>query len=594
MFVKRMVFAFLSVLIVIGLNLRFVHAQNGESALWGIWENVDPTAFRWGLEFTPSGFISTGITEMYASGTYTADSTTIHVDQYQIMMGGNANVHADYHYEISDGTLRLTDQYGTESFKKVASIAPSDYKSCSGNPPSRMIVGYAGLLAFTDGTTTNLRSEASTGAKILWKMSEGLPFMVIGGPVCNQGYTWWQIRVGEPSMDGWVAEGTPKSYFLEPYPYVAEGVQSAQPPVPVGEVDLSYSCGSALQTNLFVGTRAKVTFITGSVPMQLYTEASQTGGNAGSIPEGTTVTVDKGPVCAEDVVWWYIKSNLAGGFHEGWAPEVTSSGRYLVRLTTDTNDVTAVYDPFGANSVEYLLEPEIPLRLYENANPTSKFSEIVWPGTAYKITAQNLSYRMLQIATDNRVGWVCADSGFVRLNDKPLDPLPLIDGNSTCSPQDYVFDTSDLFKAAGATVYQPGQYPHIDLLKAALESNELGSEMKDIVDNIMFVKKLEKNGVDLICTVITSIGLVQTNNSRNGTVHVGDVACRVFEWGSQILHGEVLTGVPFAIAYIVANHEKYIDPTVDIVNTWTDSLPLTRAFCSFTPSICVGGPGSSK
>jgi len=48
-------------------------------------------------------------------------------------------------------------------------------------------------------------------------MAEGTIFDVIGGPVCQDGFTWWQIRTLDGSLTGWSAEGSSEDdYFMAP------------------------------------------------------------------------------------------------------------------------------------------------------------------------------------------------------------------------------------------------------------------------------------------------------------------------------------------------------------------------------------------
>lgn len=89
--------------------------------------------------------------------------------------------------------------------------------NCPGTPPSRMAIGMTGRIAFTDGTTTRLRADATTQADIIFEMPEGLEFVVVGGPECAGNYTWWQLQLSDGTT-GWTAEGDDIDYFIEPLP----------------------------------------------------------------------------------------------------------------------------------------------------------------------------------------------------------------------------------------------------------------------------------------------------------------------------------------------------------------------------------------
>ena len=39
-------------------------------------------------------------------------------------------------------------------------------------------------------------------------------FSVVGGPVCADGYTWWQVTY--EGVTGWTAQGSASEYWVEP------------------------------------------------------------------------------------------------------------------------------------------------------------------------------------------------------------------------------------------------------------------------------------------------------------------------------------------------------------------------------------------
>ena len=87
---------------------------------------------------------------------------------------------------------------------------------CPGAPVSRMQRGTRGRITFTDGSQTNVRQWPELTAEIAGTQSEGAEFTVTGGPTCIDGYAWWQLMFDE-GPSGWVAEGIPGSYWLEPW-----------------------------------------------------------------------------------------------------------------------------------------------------------------------------------------------------------------------------------------------------------------------------------------------------------------------------------------------------------------------------------------
>jgi uncharacterized protein YraI len=48
----------------------------------------------------------------------------------------------------------------------------------------------------------------------------------------------------------------------------------------------------------------------------------------GAVPEGTTVIIRDGPICAEKSYWWKVEFGEGG--QSGWAMEATADGTYLL------------------------------------------------------------------------------------------------------------------------------------------------------------------------------------------------------------------------------------------------------------------------
>jgi|GEM_PF-3106562 len=91
--------------------------------------------------------------------------------------------------------------------------APITGDYCAGAPPSRLSIGMNARVTFTDGTP--LRVRANPGEAIITSIAEGTEFTIIGGPLCLDGYTWWQIELADGTI-GWSAEGDSEDYYIEP------------------------------------------------------------------------------------------------------------------------------------------------------------------------------------------------------------------------------------------------------------------------------------------------------------------------------------------------------------------------------------------
>ena len=97
---------------------------------------------------------------------------------------------------------------------------PTTGDYCPGAPLSRLSIGMNVRVTFTDGTPLLVRTNP--GESIVTSISEGTEFSVIGGPLCLDGYTWWEIELADGTI-GWSAEGDSEDYYIEPLSSVSSG-----------------------------------------------------------------------------------------------------------------------------------------------------------------------------------------------------------------------------------------------------------------------------------------------------------------------------------------------------------------------------------
>jgi|GEM_PF-3422668 len=99
------------------------------------------------------------------------------------------------------------------STSMIANSQPSvAQESCPNNLPPRLITGERGRVL--PGDSNRLRTQPSLEGSQITMILGGDGFDVIGGPVCADGYTWWQVEYQDDI--GWTAEGSPEEYWLEP------------------------------------------------------------------------------------------------------------------------------------------------------------------------------------------------------------------------------------------------------------------------------------------------------------------------------------------------------------------------------------------
>jgi hypothetical protein len=111
---------------------------------------------------------------------------------------------------------------------------PADF---SGYLPPRLGVGGQGQVP--PGNTPNrLRQSPSTSAEQIGVLNAGEVFTVVGGPVCADGFVWWQVT--SQGQTGWTAEGAlPNDYFVDPVgtqPPLILPTTAPVVPLPAGQI----------------------------------------------------------------------------------------------------------------------------------------------------------------------------------------------------------------------------------------------------------------------------------------------------------------------------------------------------------------------
>lgn len=90
---------------------------------------------------------------------------------------------------------------------------------CNPDLPERLVVGQQGYVIVNENgpnTPLNVRVEPGTGAARVSRLATGVTFDVVGGPVCADGISWFEVEYGRPVETGWIAEGLESVYFVEP------------------------------------------------------------------------------------------------------------------------------------------------------------------------------------------------------------------------------------------------------------------------------------------------------------------------------------------------------------------------------------------
>lgn len=97
-------------------------------------------------------------------------------------------------------------------FQLVDLAALTAQGSCAGAPVSRLRVGDTAQVILRDGA---VRARREPGGEIVDLLYRGYALRVIGGPVCEGGFQFWNVLL-RGDVSAWVAEGSAEEYFLAP------------------------------------------------------------------------------------------------------------------------------------------------------------------------------------------------------------------------------------------------------------------------------------------------------------------------------------------------------------------------------------------
>ncbi|MBN2471904.1 MAG: Ig-like domain-containing protein, partial [Anaerolineae bacterium] len=116
----------------------------------------------------------------------------------------------------------------------ITTLGESTTLSCPGAPEPRLEVGGMATV-ITDPDPLRAREGSPTG-EIVDLLYKDYTLPVTGGPVCENGFIWWQVALRDGSL-AWVAEGDSSEYYLElTTPASAPTEESAAPPVQTAAV----------------------------------------------------------------------------------------------------------------------------------------------------------------------------------------------------------------------------------------------------------------------------------------------------------------------------------------------------------------------
>ncbi len=238
----------------------------------------------------------------------------------------------------------------------------------------------------------NIRSAPSESAPLVNYYPNPVVLRLDGGPVCADGYNWWQISgVGNP---GWVIEGTPAQYFLQ---------QAINPN--------TTNCAAPLDT-VTVGDRLRT--VTGS---RIHRTPDNDSFVITVVQPGVSMDVIDGPRCYGGLNWWQVRAPYgnSGTTVDGWIAEGYPDGYYVEGLTSSGQPALACRAPLRLHvgtraAVTY--QDGVPRRLRAAPSASAPVVANLLDGIAFtvingdSVCADGYNWWQVQIVSTGLTGWL--------------------------------------------------------------------------------------------------------------------------------------------------------------------------------------------
>lgn len=238
----------------------------------------------------------------------------------------------------------------------------------------------------------NVRSQPSLSGPLVNYYDHQVLLRVVDGPVCANNYNWWFVSgVGHP---GWVVEGRPGRYFIDPY----INPQTTNCAAPSATIRV----GGELRT--VTGSRLRETPGDGARVVTV-------------VQPGMTLPVIDGPRCFEERNWWRVRTPYGGTntLVEGWIAEGYPGEYYVQGLTLGGDLQTACRAPLRLHAgsraaVRYY--DGVPRRLRAQPDTSAPLVAELLDGIAFDVInndavcSSGYNWWQVRILTTGLTGWL--------------------------------------------------------------------------------------------------------------------------------------------------------------------------------------------
>jgi hypothetical protein len=110
-------------------------------------------------------------------------------------------------------SVSLLDQiFGWTTINAELARQAGNVSSCPGAPPIILQVGDWAQVNLDPPMPNNVRSQPGSAGTLTGKVEPGENVLVLEGPRCANGFTWWRVR-SLNGLEGWSAEGDASGYW---------------------------------------------------------------------------------------------------------------------------------------------------------------------------------------------------------------------------------------------------------------------------------------------------------------------------------------------------------------------------------------------
>lgn len=224
------------------------------------------------------------------------------VNIYPILVDNNSTVRSSF-ASLADGSSgRL---FYTSSAAEFVPVLLSTIETATGD--THLHIGGRARVYTTAGDTLNVRAGTNTRQEILQQVPINTVLDIVGGPVFEYPYVWWQVRTPR-GVVGWSVEAADGIVTLVNIP--DDEVITGPTMYAAGNMGSCTTPGS----HLVVGGRAVVTNPTVPYIRVRSTPWLADDNRLDTLASGTVVDVLNGPYAGSDYVWWYIRYNDLLGY----------------------------------------------------------------------------------------------------------------------------------------------------------------------------------------------------------------------------------------------------------------------------------------